>query len=48
MTSGEEQPLSGFLQLAQERDLKQDYIGEPVFIHTQMHRDWDRLVKYGV
>ena len=33
---------------AQERDLKQDYIGEPVFIHTKMHRDWDRFVKYGV
>lgn len=47
MTSGEEQPLNDFLSLAQERELKQEYLGEPVFIHTKMHRDWDRFVKYG-
>ena len=48
MTSGEEQPLSDFLVLAKEQGLDMKYVGEPVFIHTRMHRDWDRFVKYGV
>lgn len=48
MTSGEEQPLSDFLVLAKEQGLEMKYVGEPVFIHTRMHRDWDRFVKYGV
>lgn len=47
MTSGEEGPLAEFLSIAEEKGLDKTYIGEPVPIHTLMHRDWDRFVKLG-
>ncbi len=47
-TSGEPNVLQGFLALSKERGFDPKYIGEPLEIHTMMHRDWDRFTKYGV
>lgn len=47
-TTGEEQALSRFLTYADENKLDKKYIGDPFFIKTYMHRDWDRFTRYGV
>lgn len=48
MTVGEERPLKEFLSLSAEKGLEPEYIGKPVTIRTRMHRDWQRLVEFGV
>lgn len=47
-TAGEEKSLNEFLALAAEQGLEPEYIGRPLMIQTQMHRDWERFVRYGV
>ena len=47
MTTGEEGPLREFLEIAEKRHFDKTWIGQPVSIHTLMHRDWDRFVKLG-
>ncbi|NLF80823.1 MAG: hypothetical protein GX572_06495 [Clostridia bacterium] len=47
-TSGEQEPLSGFLAYARERELDSRYIGEPLFIHPRIERNWRSLSKFGI
>lgn len=47
-TAGEEKPLRLFLEKAEEKELDKRFIGEPMFIQTYMHRDWDRFTTFGV
>ena len=47
-TSGEPQVLEDFLAQAKEKGLDPAYIGEPLPLHTRMHRDWDRFTHLGV
>lgn len=47
-TSGEAAALSQFMDMAAVEGLDQAYIGQPLTIATEMHRDWDRFAKYGV
>lgn len=47
-TSGEEKALKGFMEIAEKEQFDPAYIGKPLQIATQMHRDWGRFTKYGV
>ncbi len=47
-TSGEQAALDAFLALAEKQGLEQRYIGQPLTIKTQMHRDWARFTRLGV
>jgi len=47
-TSGEQAALTEFLSLAKERGLDPRFIGRPLPIVTEMHRDWERFAKYGI
>lgn len=43
-TSGTKAVLDAFLQ----RDHDPKYVGEPLYLHKRMHRDWETLTKKGV
>lgn len=47
-TAGEERALGRFLTYADKNMLDKKYIGDPFFIKTYMHRDWDRFTRYGI
>lgn len=47
-TSGRQEILSDFWNLAEQKGLDKQYLGEALPIDIHMNRDWNRFTKYGV